>query len=377
MNLKDMTVEELEARMAAIPADLDKDDADLDALEAEARGIKEELEARKAAEAQRREIREQVAVSEQKGQKIMEETRNVKTLEEIRSSKEYVNAYAEYIKTGKDAECRKLLSENTPNQTDGSVPVPTIVEGRIRTAWEKAGVMDIVRKTFIRGNVKVGYEANSSSAEVHVEGHAAPDEEILTLKVANLIPQSIKKWITISDEALDLSGEEFLDYIYDELAYRIAQKAQEVLLQRIVYIANNSNSGPAVTKTTVAQADMLSATVKCLGTLSGEAANPVIVTTRATWAGIKAAAIGANYAVDPFEGLPVYFVSQTTLGSAVAIVGDFGYGAMANFPNGAEIQIKKDELSLAEQDLVKLVGRQYVALDVVAPNAFTVAYLGE
>lgn len=377
MNLKDMTVEELEARMAAIPADLDKDDADLDALEAEARGIKEELEARKAAEAQRREIREQVAVSEQKGQKIMEETRNVKTLEEIRSSKEYVNAYAEYIKTGKDAECRKLLSENTANPTDGSVPVPTIVEGRIRTAWEKAGVMDIVRKTFIRGNVKVGYEVNSSPAVVHGEGTPAPDEEILDLDVANLIPQSIKKWITISDEALDLSGEEFLDYMYDELAYRIAQKAQEVLLQRIIYIANNSGSGPAVTKTTVAQADMLSATVRCLGSLSGEAANPVIVTTRATWAGIKAAAISANYAVDPFEGLPVYFVSQTTLSSAVAIVGDFGYGAMANFPNGAEIQIKKDELSLAEKDLVKLVGRQYVALDVVAPNAFTVAYLGE
>lgn len=374
MNLKDMTVEELEARMAAIPADLDKDDADLDALEAEARGIKEELEARKAAEAQRREIREQVAVSEQKGQKIMEETRNVKTLEEIRSSKEYVNAYAEYIKTGKDAECRKLLSENA---TNGTVPVPTIVEGRIRTAWEKAGVMDLVRKTFIRGNVKVGYEIDADSAAVHTEGDAAPNEEDLTIGIVNLVPQSIKKWITISDEALDLSGEEFLDYIYDELAYRIAQKAQEVLLQRIIYIANHSGSGPAVIKTTIAAADALSAVVKCLGTLSGEAANPVIVTTRTTWSTIKAAAIGANYAYDPFEGLPVYFVSQSDLGTATAIVGDFGVGAMANFPNGAEIQIKKDDLSLAEQDLVKLVGRQYVALDVVAPFAFTAAYLGE
>ena len=65
------------------------------------------------------------------------------------------------------------------------------------------------------------------------------------------------------------------------------------------------------------------------------------------------------------------------IGNYAAIVGDFGYGAMANFPNGAEIQIKKDDLSLAEQDLVKLVGRQYVALDVVAPLAFTAAYLGE
>lgn len=374
MNLKDMTVEELEARMAAIPADLDKEDADLDALEAEARGIKAELEERKAAEAQRREIREQVAVSEQKGQKIMEETRNVKTLEEIRSSKEYVNAYAEYIKTGKDAECRKLLSENA---TNGKVPVPTIVEGRIRTAWEKAGVMDLVRKTFIRGNVKVGYETMAYSADVHVEGAVAPGEEELSIGIVNLVPQSIKKWITISDEALDLSGEEFLDYIYDELAYRIAQKAQEVLLQRIIYVANHSGSGPEVSSLTFTQANALSATVMCLGALSGEAANPVIVTTRSTWATIKAAAIGANYAVDPFEGLPVYFVSQPDLGTAAAIIGDFGHGAMANFPNGAEIEIKKDDLSLAEQDLVKLVGRQYVALDVVAPKAFVVATITE
>lgn len=375
MNLRDMTVEELEARMAAIPADLDKDDADLDALEAEARGIKEELEARKAAEAQRREIREQVAVSEQKGQKIMEETRNVKTLEEIRSSKEYVNAYAEYIKTGKDAECRKLLSENAPN--GGKVPVPTIVEGRIRTAWEKAGIMDLVRKTFIRGNVKVGYETMAYPAEEHAEGAVAPGEEELSIGIANLIPQSIKKWITISDEALDLSGEEFLDYMYDELAYRIAQKAQEVLLQRIIHIANNSGSGPEVSSLTFTQAEALSAVVMCLGALSGEAANPVIVTTRSTWATIKAAAIGANYAVDPFEGLPVYFVSQSDLGTAAAIIGDFGHGAMANFPNGAEIEIKKDDLSLAEQDLVKLVGRQYVALGVVAPKAFVVATITE
>lgn len=361
MNLKDMTVEELEARMAAIPADLDKDDADLDALEAEARGIKEELEARKAAEAQRREIREQVAVSEQKGQKIMEETRNVKTLEEIRSSKEYVNAYAEYIKTGKDTECRKLLSENAPN--GASVPVPTIVEGRIRTSWEKAGVMDLVRKTFIRGNVKVGVETAATGAAVHAEGAEAPAEEELDIDTVILVPRSIKKWITISDEALDLSGEEFLDYIYDELAYRIAQKAQNVLLGKILV---NSLVGSI----TVSAADALKTTVMALAALSPEATNPVIVSTRTMWANMKAAAISANYAYDPFEGLPVYFVSQADLGNYAAIIGDFGYGAMANFPNGAEIQIKKDDLSLAEQDLVKLVGRQYVALDVVADKAF-------
>ena len=76
-----------------------------------------------------------------------------KTLEEIRSSKEYINAFANYIKTGDDSECRALL---TTNVTGGQVPVPQVVEERIRTAWENTGLMDLVRKTYVRGNVKIG-----------------------------------------------------------------------------------------------------------------------------------------------------------------------------------------------------------------------------
>ena len=45
MELKEMTIEQLEERRAAIVAELDAPEADLDALEAEARAIKEELEA--------------------------------------------------------------------------------------------------------------------------------------------------------------------------------------------------------------------------------------------------------------------------------------------------------------------------------------------
>ena len=59
MELKDLSVEQLEARKAEIAEALDAPDADLDALEAEVRSIKDELEARKAAIAQREEIRTQ------------------------------------------------------------------------------------------------------------------------------------------------------------------------------------------------------------------------------------------------------------------------------------------------------------------------------
>lgn len=57
MELKEMTMEQLEERLAAIPVELEVDGADLDALEAEVRAIKAEKEARIAAEAKKNEVR--------------------------------------------------------------------------------------------------------------------------------------------------------------------------------------------------------------------------------------------------------------------------------------------------------------------------------
>jgi HK97 family phage major capsid protein len=97
---------------------------------------------------------------------------------------------------------------------------------------------------------------------------------------------------------------------------------------------------------------------------------------KATFAAFKAVQAAGSYGYDPFEGLPVVFnntitaYAAATTGVTFAIVGDFAEGAIANFPNGEEITIKYDDLSLAEKDLVKLVGRQYIGLDVIGPKSF-------
>ena len=295
------------------------------------------------------------------------------TLEEIRSSKEYVEAFANYIKTGKDDECRAaLLTANV----SGTLPVPTIVESRIRMAWERSGLMDLVRKTYVRGNLKVGFELSADNAVVHTEGSAAPSDETLTFGVVTLTPESIKKWIKISDEAMDMGGEEFLFYIYDEITYKIAKKAQEELLAKIVALTASATS-TAVGVGIVAGTPSVGLVASALGTLSDEAANPVIVMNKGSWAAFKAAQYAGSFNVDPFEGLDVYFDSSLpaytatgTTGSTWAIVGDFSVGAHANFPNGDEITLKYDDLSLAESDLVKIVGREYIGMAAVADKAF-------
>jgi HK97 family phage major capsid protein len=52
------------------------------------------------------------------------------------------------------------------------------------------------------------------------------------------------------------------------------------------------------------------------------------------------------------------------------IVGDLGHGALANFPNGQEITVKRDDYTLATSDLVRFIGREYVGIGIVANNSF-------
>lgn len=374
MELKEMTIDQLEERKAAIAVEVESEDADLDALEEEARAINEEIETRKAAEAKKAEIRSAVAQGEGIVVKTIEpEERKEKTMEEIRNSKEYIDAYAEYVKTDNDAECRALLTENA---TNGTVPVPEFVYDIVKTAWEREGITSRVRKSYMRGNLKVGFEISGDPAVIHTEGGSAIDPENLVLGVVELVPQSIKKVVQISDEAYDMRGEAFLRYIYDELTYRIAKKAADTLVAKILACGTVSTTTcpgvPAITVKTAAMGTVADA----ISHLSDEAANPVIMMNKLTWGAFKSIQYANGFAADPFEGLPVVFndsitaYSAATTGVAYLIVGDLDHGALMNFPDGDGIAFKFDDMTLKKQDLIEVLGRQYVGMGVVAPNAF-------
>lgn len=373
MNIKEMTIEELEERKSAIVAELDNEGADLDALEEEMRSIKAEMEERAAAEAKRNEIRAAVANGAGTVIKTVEkEERKVMTEAEIRNSKEYINAYAEYLKTDDPSECRALLTTNA----SGTVAIPDMVYDLVKTAWEKEGIMSRVRKAYVKGNLKVGFEISATGAVLHTEGGDAVTEETLVLGTVNLVPTSIKKWISISDEALDLRGEAFLQYIYDELTYQIAKKAADTVVAKIIACGTESTttcvSVPVITATSASVGLIASAIAK----LSDEAANPVVIMNKATWGAFKNAQYANKFNADPFEGLDVVFnntiksIDAASSGDTFAIVGDLDHGALANFPNGEGIDIKVDETTLMTSDLVRILGREYVGIGIVAPDAF-------
>ena len=169
MEIKEMNFDELETRRAELAAEIDNADMErLTAINAEL----DEIEARKAAlktEAEERAKTIEEVLNAPEPTPIVEERTNTM---ETRNTKEYIDAFAEYIKSGDDKECRALLTETV----SGTVPVPAFVDEIIRTAWEKNDILARVRKTFLKGNLKVAFERSADGAYIHTEGTSAPTE---------------------------------------------------------------------------------------------------------------------------------------------------------------------------------------------------------
>ena len=372
MNYNEWTIEQLEERRAQIVTECETEGADLVALEAEVRAINAEMDERKAAEARRAAVRSMVAAGSGRTVETIEEDKGEKTmtLYEIRKSPEYVEAFAKYIKTEDDKECRALLTENV----SGTVPVPVLVDEIIAAAWDNDQILQRVKKTNFRGNLKVAFERSATGAEAHTEGTTAVSEETLTLGIVTMIPKNIKTYLRVSDEAVAMGGEAFLRYIYDELVYQIIKKlANDAVLD--IAGADTTHGSDSVGVPKVTAAPGLATIASAFAQLSDQAVNNVVIINRATYAAFYEAYAAGNFAVDPFMNLPVLYssalpaYSTADTNAVYAIVGDLG-GEQVNYPEGEGVVIKYDDLSEAEKDMVKITGRQYAAHAVTAPGRF-------
>lgn len=377
MEIKDMTISDVESRMAELDAMVEtSENAEEINKATEERALlnerKEELVALETRKAQAKELEENIP--DEKVQ-IIEERKEEKTMTslEVRSSQAYAEAFANYIKTGKEEECRALLTENV----GGSIALPVSVENGIRTAWENSELMGRVRRINVKGNYKVGFEISGDDAQVHVEGSGAVSEETLSLGTVTIIPQSIKKFIRVSDEVLNMRTQELLDYLVDEITYKIVKKAESILVGKIA--ALTTADATHVSAATVKEAPSTSVIATAIGNLSAEVrrSNAIIVMNPQTFSEFRKIQNNAGYSIDVFESLPVVFsdslpvYTSASENDVYAIVGDFGIGAIATFPNGDNVEIKIDDKSEMEYDLVRILGRQFVGVEPVQCKAFT------
>lgn len=376
--IKDMTIEEVEVRASEIQKEVESaDETRMSELKTELDALEERKNELKRMATEAKETREMVAegkVDIDKIETVIKEEKRMTNME-IVATPEYRDAFANYIRTGDDKECRALLTENV----SGDVPVASIVYDIVKNAWEKEGIVARIKKTYVKGNLRVGFEISADGAFIHTEGQttSSASAENLVLGTVNIVASNIKKFIYVSDEVIDST--EFLTYVYDELVYQIAKKLADTVIAKIEACGTVSTNTPSVNvgvPVVTASAIALDTIAKAIASISDQATDPVIIMNKATFASFKAVQAAGSYGYDPFEGLPVLFnntvkaFAVASSGDTYAIVGDLGEGMIANFPNGEEIKIKLDDLSLAESDMVKIVGRQYVGVEVVGPASF-------
>ncbi len=378
--IKEFNAEQIETRCAEIKNEIDSADskekldelnAELEALEARKGEI--EMETRKA---------DMKAVAEGAGVVVgAAPVKEERTLASVKASEEYVNAYAEYLKTGNDRECRALMTDLVDG---GTVPTPTLIDEYINTAWENARLLSRVRRTSIKGTAKYPFEYSADAAFQHTEGAAVSSdtEETLVLGTVSIEPGMIKKWITITDEVIALKGQEFLDYVWDEIEERIYEKADSVLIAAIKAApASATTTAAGVRALTPASIDAFTI-FNALAQLKNSANQPVAIMNKQTYfnqfMSLKDTTNRPIYDIVSANGRPTYYINGVevifdntlaTGANAEIIVGDLR-GAIANFPDGEGVKFVNDPYSLAEQDKVKVVGKMYVGIGVVRDGYF-------
>lgn len=372
--IKNFTLEEIEKRLAEIGTEIDAADEEkinslndeLTALETRKGEIK--MEERKA---------DMKAVIEGAGNVIEKApAKEERTLESVKASAEYVDAFANYIKTGSDKECRALLTDLVDG---GSVPTPTVIDDFINTAWERANLISRVRRTSIKGTANFPFEYSATGASVHTEGSDAPAEEELVLGTVEIKPQMLKKWITVSDEVIELKGQAFLDYVYDEIEERILELADAHVIAAIKAApAAATTSAAGVRAITVADVDFTTIFQAQAELVSG-ARNQVAIMNKKMYfnkfMGLKDTADRPIYNIVAENGSPSYYINgvevlfDDSMKDNELIVGDLS-GVMMNLPNNKEVSFVTDALSLAEKDLVKIVGKMYAGFGVIKDGYF-------
>lgn len=352
-------MQELEARRAEIveQATEERTLEELNAFKAEKTAIDEEIAKRQKAEAERRTIADAIAHDAVETVPVAEKREETKMENiEIRNTKAYIDAFANYVKTGDDTECRALLTDGV---TGGTVPVPEFVTEVIAERLKASPILSRVRRMNVRGNVKASFELSAPIATAHTEGGTAVAEEALTLGIVTMIPKTMKKWVSFSDEVAD-NSEEFLRYIYDEITRGIIKAREKAVIDAILAAPQTATAtAPAVAKTGSA-AGAITDLIDARALLSDAAEDIVVIVSPADYAKYKGLQFGASYGVDPFDGHDVIISNYAT----VPIVGDLG-GVIENLPKGDEVEFKYDDTSLMTSDMIRLLGRQPAAIAVV------------
>lgn len=252
MEIKEMTVEQLEERKSAIVGELDNEGADLDALEEEVRAIKAELETREAEEAKKAEVREAVAMGEGEVIKtFVEEKRDMEKNFSV-DSVEYRDAWLKNL-MGKElnAEERAAIT--------GTDAIPTETLDKIINVLKENALLGKIDMLEIPGYVKIPIYATNNDATWTDTSTDSQD----VIGSITLQPKQLIKTIEVPATVDKMSISAFERYITEALANKIESALQKAVIAGTgttepvgIITAATSKTGK-FTKAAVTKADLL------------------------------------------------------------------------------------------------------------------------
>lgn len=291
MNIKEMSVDELMERRSAIATELDAEDADLDALEAEVRSINEELEARKASETKRNEIRSAVANGEGKvtekvetETEIMEERKEMYTTDSV----EYRNAFMANLVGRATPEQRAILADNTA-YGDG-LALPVALDNQI---WDQINNdHPILRDVdILRSGIAIKVTRMTPAAVTKKMDSANSTEQSMTGVDVVLVGADYHTYVTLSYAEAKMSQGAMERFLVKEVADALGDALAKDVFARILSDAGNAQ------KVTPASGSTLFENVKAALALATQARRPVVYAPATSYYEI----IGAIQQGSPFN----------------------------------------------------------------------------
>ena len=264
MDFTTMTVEELEARRVQIGVEVEQDGADLDALEAEIKGIKAELETRRANAAKQAEIRKTVAegagvvIDEIPQAPISQENRKMFK----RDSVEYRDAWTKHI-IG-----RELNEEERAALTSAGAVIPTMT---VNAVWDKlTGPAELLGKVDVSQfptYVRFPKATTKGAATAHAVGGTITESSDV-IGYVDLIPNEYVKLLTVGADIDHMAVSAVHDWIVNNLVDSIRAE-----INADIVVGTGTNELKGILTSVTANSTAIPATVtkasllKIMGTL--------------------------------------------------------------------------------------------------------------
>ena len=225
-----MTIADLEARKAAIANEIDTDGANLDALEAEARAINEELEKRKNAEAKKAELRKMVSGGNGVVTRSFEEKKEERSYDA--GSPEYRSAFLKNLLGEEMSKEERAAFVQTTANTSAVLPATMLnrIWDLVSTQHSIMGDVTVYRTGTIIEVIK--HTAIAAGDAKSVAENAANDDEQNTFVKVTLSGKDFSKHIDVSYAMERMSVDALESYLTNEIASRIgAAMAADVVAQ--------------------------------------------------------------------------------------------------------------------------------------------------